>query len=146
MAEGRSICSPWRIACFACRTASGASEAMRSAAPSASGKLLQEALGAAELVHETPSVRFLRGKWAGRQNELLGASLADDAGQRLRAAAARHDPERHFRERKRRVPRRVGKIAVQDELQTARVGGTVDGGYHRDRTIAHRAKHALEHL
>src|SRR5712692_5465641 len=36
IAEGRSICRPLRIACFACRTASGASEAMRSAAPSAS--------------------------------------------------------------------------------------------------------------
>src|SRR5260221_1359842 len=109
-------------------------------------RFLHQLAGLAELVHETPSVCFLRGKWAGRQNELLGASLADDAGQRLRAAAARHDPERHFRKRKCCRLRRVGKIAVQDELQTACVGGAVYCGYHRDRTIAHRAKHALEYL
>src|SRR6266571_8414806 len=84
----------------------------RSDALSRRQRLPYQLAGLAEPVHETPGVCFLRGKWAGRQNELLGASLADDAGQRLRAAAARHDPERHFRKRKPRGLRRVGKIAM----------------------------------
>src|SRR5882762_10259283 len=35
---------------------------------------------------------------------------------------------------------------MQNEFEAARVSGAVDRGYHRDRTIADRAKHALEHL
>src|SRR5207244_13151801 len=81
-----------------------------------------------------------------RKDQLLRAPFADGARKRLRSTPARHDAEGYFGQSKLRPFRRVGKIAKQDELEAARIGGAVDGGYHRDRAIADRAEHALENL
>src|SRR5262249_18209975 len=87
-----------------------------------------------------------RRKRTGQQDELLGAPLADNSRQRLRAPAPGHDSERHLREGELRCFRRIREVAVQDELQASSIGGTVDRRYHRSRAVAYCAKHALEDL
>src|SRR5260221_9571898 len=100
----------------------------------------------AKSVDDTPGEGFLGGEGTRGKNQLFRAPLADRARQRLRSAPAWHDAERYFGKRELRRSRRVGKIAMQNEFEAARISCAVDGGYHRELTIADRAKHALEHL
>src|SRR5262245_4147696 len=109
-------------------------------------RFLEQLTRFAEPVDDAPSERLLGGKGTSRQYQLLGAPLANDPRQRLRAAPARHDPDRDLGESKLGGLRCIGEITVQNELESSRVGRAVDCGYHRDRTIANRAKHSLEGL
>src|SRR5256885_1165888 len=109
-------------------------------------RILEYFSGLAKLVHDAPGEGLLGREGARRKDQLLRAPFADGTRQRLRSTPARHDAERYFGQSKLRRFRRVGKIAKQDELEATRVGGAVDGGYHRDRAIADRTEHALEHL
>ncbi len=135
------MCNPSRIARLACATESGACEAMRPAASSASSSSFA---WFAQLVDHTPGECFLGGKGACCEYQLFCAPLADRPGQRLSAAATRHDAERHLGKRKLRRFRCVSEVAHQYELEAARVSRAVDRGNHGNRAVEHRPEHALE--
>ena len=96
------------------------------------------------LVHKTPVVGFRRGKRLAGQDQFLGPALADGAGQGLRAAAARHDAERHLGQRKARALGGVEEIAAARDLAAAAIGRAVDGADDRDRAVDQRPHHPLE--
>jgi hypothetical protein len=79
-----------------------------------------------------------------RQNYLLGAPHADRTRQVLRARRARHDAERHLGQREARRRHRVDEVAGQRDLHAAGVGGTVDRGDDRNRTIHDGPDHLLD--
>src|SRR5205085_9468793 len=72
------------------------------------------------------------------------AALANGTWECLRAAAARHDAERHLGKRKTCALGRVEEIAAARDLATAAVSRAVDGADDRDRTVDQRPHHALE--
>ena len=96
------------------------------------------------LVHEAPVVGFRRRKRLAGQDQLLGPALADGARQGLRAAAARHDAERHLGQRKARGLRGVEEIASPRDFAAAAIGRAVDGADDRDRAVDQRPHHPLE--
>ena len=87
---------------------------------------------------------FRRGKRLAGQDQLLGAALADGPRQGLRAAAARHDAERHLGQREARALCGVEKIAAAGDLAAAAIGRAVDGADDRNRAVDQRPHHPLE--
>jgi hypothetical protein len=89
-------------------------------------------------------VGFGCGKRLAGQDQLLGAAFADGPRQRLCAAAARHDAERHLGQGETRGLGRIEEIATAGDLATAAIGRAVDGADDRDGTVDQRPHHALE--
>ena len=90
------------------------------------------------------AVRLCRRKRFARQDQFLGAALADGARQGLRAAAARHDAERDLGQREARGLGGVEEIATAGDLAAAAIGRTVDGADDRHRAVDQRPHHPLE--
>src|SRR5882672_5253094 len=119
---------------------------MRGDAPCHLERVLEHFSSLAKSVDDTPGEGFLGGEGTRGKDQLFRAPLADRARQRLRSAPAWHDAERYFGKRELRCSRRVGKIAMQNELEAARISCAVDGGYHRKRALVHQGEHPLENL
>src|SRR5229473_592081 len=108
---------------------------------------LRHQLGArAQAVDDAPVERLLRPERKPGEDDLLGAPLADRARQQLRAAGARHDPQRHLGEREARLGYRIGEVAGERHLQPAGEGMAVDRRDHRQRAIEQAPILPLEDL